>query len=192
MNKKVKYTDKEIIEGFRNTDNKVISYVYSTYYKIIENHIILNGGRKIDVKDVFQDTLSIAFNNIRGENFEIRCMFGTYLFSISKKLWLYELRKRKAKPEILTDAPETYGEEPVEIDELEAVMTHQRKLFRRHFDMLDDLCKNLILLFLQKVPFKEIAVQMGFKDEMSAIRRKSKCKELLIKKIVNDPDFKKF
>ncbi len=188
--RKVKYTDEEILEGFRNTDSRVLSYVYSTYYKVIEYHVVKNGGRKEYVKDLFQDSLSVAYNKVREENFELTCTFGTYLFSISKKLWLYELRKQRSKPEILSDTMDQYGEEPVNLDELETVLTKQRKLFRKHYDNLDDLCKNLILLFLKKVPFKEIADQMGFRDEMTAVRRKLKCKDLLMRKILNDPEYK--
>lgn len=188
--RKVKYSDEEIIKGFRNTDSRVLSYVYSTYYKIVEYHVVKNGGRKEYVKDLFQDTLSIAYDKIREENFELTCTFGTFIFSISKKLWFYELRKMKSKPETLLVSMDDFGEEPVNVDELEALMTKQRKLFRKHFDRLDELCKNLILLFLKKVPFKEIAEQMGFKDEMTAVRRKLKCKDSLMRKILNDPEYK--
>jgi hypothetical protein len=31
---------------------------------------------------------------------------------------------------------------------------------------------------------------MGFSDEMQAIHRKSKCKNLLTKRIVNDPEYR--
>lgn len=188
--RKVKYSDEEIISGFRNTDSRVLSYVYSTYYKIVEYHVVKNGGRKEYVKDLFQDTLSIAYDKIRYEHFELTCTFGTFIFSIAKKLWFYELRKMKSKPETLFTSMDDFGEEPVNVDELEAVITRQRKLFRKHFDKLDDLCKNLILLFLRKVPFKEIAEQMGFKDEMTAVRRKLKCKDSLMRKIINDPEYK--
>ncbi len=188
--RKVKYSDEEIISGFRNTDSRVLSYVYSTYYKIVEYHVVKNGGRKEYVKDLFQDTLSIAYDKIRDEHFELTCTFGTFIFSIAKKLWFYELRKMKSKPETLFTSMDDFGEEPVNVDELEAVITRQRKLFRKHFDKLDDLCKNLILLFLRKVPFKEIAEQMGFKDEMTAVRRKLKCKDSLMRKIINDPEYK--
>jgi RNA polymerase sigma factor (sigma-70 family) len=190
--KKVNYTDLEIIEGFRKTDNKVLNYVYLTYFRIVESYILKSGGRSEDVKDIFQDGLSTVYTKTRDPEFELNCAFGTYLFSVCKNLWLWELRNRKKGPQLITEMTDSLPDEPVELEDIEILWAKKHKLFRSHFESLDVVCKKLILLFLQKVPFKEIAETMGFKSEMHAIRRKSKCKEQLIRRIKNDNDFKRF
>ncbi len=190
--KKVHYTDFEIIEGFRKTDNSVLSYVYSNYFRIVETFILNSGGKSEDVKDIFQDGLSTIYTKAKDPDFKYNCAFGTYLFSVCKNLWLWELRNRNSHPEILGDMIDIIPDEAVELEDIEIVWAKKHKLFRYHYDNLDAVCKKLIILFLQKVPFKEIAEQMSFKNEMHAIRRKSKCKEQLIRRIKNDMDFKNF
>jgi RNA polymerase sigma factor (sigma-70 family) len=183
------YTDNEIIEGFRTTDYKVLQYVYSTYYKIVENFILKHGGKSEDAKDNFQEGLSIVLMKITNDDLTLNSSFSTYLFSICKNIWLNEHRKRRYMQVYHIGNDDTIMDTGAEFDEDEIILLKKERLFRKHFKNLDELCKKLISFHLNKVSFKEIADKLGFKDEMQAIRRKAKCKEYLIKKIKNDPEY---
>lgn len=56
--------------------------------------------------------------------------------------------------------------------------------------LLGDQCREILTLFLQKVPHAEIARRMGHNSENYSKKLKHICKERLIKNIQNDPDFK--
>lgn len=63
-------------------------------------------------------------------------------------------------------------------------------LYRQHFDRLSDECKEILNLFLEKIPLKTIATKLGLKTEKYTKKRKYQCKEVLINNIKNDLRYK--
>jgi RNA polymerase sigma factor (sigma-70 family) len=184
------YSDEEIVQGFRTSDQWVLLFVYEKLFPTTEKYIQNNGGSSEDARDVFQDAMKVVFERISSEKFELTSSFHTFLFSICRHIWLQELRNRKfVRGQFLEIEVDVPGEENDAL-ELEVLKIRQNALYRKHFDSLEEGCKELLLLFLQNKSFKEIAEIMGFSDEMQAIHRKSKCKNLLTKRIVNDPEYR--
>ena len=66
------------------------------------------------------------------------------------------------------------------------------RLYQHHFISLPEDCQKIIKMFLDQIPFKEIAVKMGFKNEAYAKTRKYLCKNMLRKIILKDPRYKSF
>lgn len=184
------YSDEEIVQGFKDSDQWVILFVYKQFFQITEKFILSNGGTNEDARDVFQDGMKVVFERVNVENFELTSSFSTFLFGITRNLWLLELRKRRGiKEQFLKIDVDVPGEENDTLA-LEILGLRQSALFRKHFDKMGETCRKLLILFLNRKSFKEISEIMGFSDEMSAIRRKSKCKERLTKRIKKDPEFK--
>ncbi|MCX6270133.1 MAG: sigma-70 family RNA polymerase sigma factor [Bacteroidetes bacterium] len=183
------YSDDDIVQGFRNPDPKVVNYVYSSYYKLIESFILKHGGAYEDVKDVFQEGLSVVYLKVQQQNFKLNSAFGTYLFSICKNRWFFELRRRKYSSELLSNWEQDETVDDGKSFAFEVMQERKENLFRKHYVELDEECQQIMRLFLKKIPFKEIAEIMGYDSEMNAIKRKARCKEILMKRIKNDPDF---
>ncbi|MHC1708732.1 MAG: RNA polymerase sigma factor [Bacteroidales bacterium] len=183
------FNDQEIIQGFRAMDPHVVNYVYSAYYKVVETFIVNHGGSYEDVKDVYQEALSAIFLKIQKEEFILNSAFGTFLFSICKNLWMGELRKRKYSKELMNQIGQDSTEEDTDSLVMEFLQERKEYLFRKHYATLDEECQHVIRLYLKKISFKEIAAIMGFPSELHAIKRKSRCKEMLIRRVKNDPEF---
>jgi hypothetical protein len=49
-----KYSDNAIIEGIRQQDGKILSWIYSAYFQSIRNHVLKNSGSEADVSDNFR------------------------------------------------------------------------------------------------------------------------------------------
>ena len=64
------------------------------------------------------------------------------------------------------------------------------KLFQKHFKRLEKDCQKLLLLFLKKVPLKDIAEELGIGSQQYIKRKKYKCKEQLVRYIKSDPNYK--
>ena len=184
------YADEEIVQGFRNSDQWVILFVYAEFFWTAEKFICNNFGSKEDARDVFQDAMKVVFERLNDEKFELTSSFSTFLFAISKHLWLQELRNRRMlEGQFLKIDVDVPGEETDTLA-LEILGLRQNALFRKYFDKLDESCKELLILFLKKKTFKEISEIMGFGDEMAAIHRKSKCKDRLTRRIQSDPEYR--
>ena len=188
----IHYSDEAIIEGLRLRSDYIIKYIYQELYPMIKYLIIKNSGNDEDAEDVFQDCLIIIFKKIRENELELSSSFRTYLYSVSRNIWLQKLSKRKQFSREFSDI-ESYVELPdkdlgqLQVDEME-----KYRLYQQHFLTLGDDCKKVLLLFMKKLSLKEIAEEMVYKTEKYAKTRKYLCKEELKKRIINDPKCHKF
>lgn len=178
------------IEGIRKGDKRVLDEIYKKYYPRAQYLVIRNSGTAEDARDLFQDALTAVFDRVNGRPFELTCQFGTFLYSICRNLWLKQLRKRNIH---LIDISAVEGEEGLlASDDVEEVtLWHDRyQLYMRKFEEIGEQCRKLLLRFMQGADMKTIAAEFGFASESYAKKRKFKCKEQLIQKIVADADYK--
>lgn len=182
------YKVEEIIEGIRQNDVVKLEYVYKTFYPQIKFFITSNSGSEDDAQDIFQEAIVVIFRKLTQEQLQISCTFKTYLYSVCRLLWLKQLEKRKIKNEVsierndyieLSDNTEDLGEK-----------NERFKLYQEYFKQLTEDCRKVLEMSLEKVPYKQIAVIMGYKSDKYAKKRKYQCKEKLIKHIKGDPKFK--
>ena len=66
-----------------------------------------------------------------------------------------------------------------------------RELFNKHFSELSEDCQKILSMFFNNFTVEDIRAAMDYKDVHHAADRKYRCKKSLIKRIVNDPLFKK-
>lgn len=182
------YNEKEIIIGIKEQDNSVLSYVYKKFFKEIKYFIIRNSGNEDDAKDIFQEALIVIYKQTKEENLELTCGFYTYLYSVSRFIWLKQLKRKKI---VLNDIYEL-GEATELQEDLLALFDDYEKygLYQTHFKELGDDCKKILKLFFENYSLKEIAEIMGYKSENYAKKKKFYCKEFLVKSILNDPKYK--
>lgn len=181
------YTVEAILSGIREKDTNVLDFIYKNYYHQIKVFISQNQGSDEDAKDIYQDALMVIFQKLQQDNLKLTCSFNTYLYSVSRLLWLKQLEKRKLWKQYTEDA-----ENFVALDESILVMYEKNeryKLYQAHFKRLSFSCQKVLELFLAKIPLKEIARILGFKSEQYAKKRKHQCKEKLVNSIKNDPDY---
>jgi len=184
----VHYTVEAILEGLKNSDSELLRFVYKKYYPEIRFFVIRNSGTDEDAKDVFQEALIVIYKKLKEESLELRCSFKTYLYSVARIVWLKQLESRKISTNELVES-----QIHVDMDEgLEVMVEEQErfKLYQKHFVTLHADCQEILKLFLKKVPMREIQQQLNLKTEKYTKKRKYQCKEILMKKIQNDPDYK--
>ena len=185
----IHYSDFAIIEGLRLNSDFIIRYVYKEFFPTIRYLIKNNAGLDEDAEDIFQESLYIILKKIQEDDFELNSSFLTYLYSISKNLWLQRLKRKRLHEKNQSDlvhflsAPDSGIEIHVEYEE-------KYRVFIEQFENLSEECKKLLRLFLGKMSLKEIADEMGYKSELYAKTKKYLCKESLRKLVENDPSIR--
>ncbi|MFV0591974.1 MAG: RNA polymerase sigma factor [Draconibacterium sp.] len=188
----INYTDAQILKGILRHDNLILQYIYKQYYYKVNYFIKKNQGNEDDASDIFQEAIIVIYRKLKENDliFE-KSSFQGYLFSVCRFLWLKQLEKRRIERERLNDSL-PYQEDIYDDNLVELVEKNEKYgLYQKHFKTLSSDCQKLLQLFFEKVPLKEIASIMGYKTEKYAKTRKFKCKELLIKRIKQDTEFKK-
>jgi RNA polymerase sigma factor (sigma-70 family) len=189
----LRYSDEDLIRGLQQKKTSCIRYLYQEYGPVVRHLVKRNSGNQQDTEDLFQDAILVLFKRSQIEPFKLECSLKTYFTSICKNLWLQRL-ERKYRLLYLSDVEvhETSGPCDVDDHELREENLEQQRLFYRHLQSLPTECQRLLKLYCLKIPYKEIARLMHYKDEIYVKTRKYSCKLLLRKKIMNDPDCHQF
>lgn len=183
-----KLTLGQIIEGIRKRDNKVLSIIYKEIFPVVRYYVTSNGGSHEDAKDVFQESIIIVFKQINENKVKIKTGFEAYLYGIARRVWLKILRNREIHdrsidkmedPEPIYHPADTLIEDDLEM-----------RLFRKHFLSMGEECQQVLKMAIEGISNEEIAEVMGYKNEKIVRNKRYKCKEALIKKIKEDPEYR--
>lgn len=164
-----------------------IRLLYQEFLPSIVSLVTSNSGTEEEAMDVFQEAILVVYKKSKESGFELSSSFFTYLYAVSKNIWLKRLTK-KGKPTV------TFSELPelMDVDDFNNIILEEERyrLFRSKFRNLSSNCQKLLSLFFNKTPMKEIVELMGFGSVQYAKKRKFQCKENLVKLVKDDPNFK--
>lgn len=189
----IRYSDEAILIGLQQKKNCYINYMYKEFLPMVRSIVERNSGTRQDVEDVFQDSLFVLYKRSLNEPLNLTCSLKTYFYAISKNIWLQRL-ERKYRLHYLADyevheEKGRYGQDDLEILEYQL---ERRRLFQQHFFNLSADCQQLLRLFYSKTSLKLIATIMHYKSISYVKTRKYLCKNMLRKKIMNDPNCQPF
>jgi len=184
------FSDAKIIDGIRKKRREVIHFMYNDYFPLILALVEKSSGTYQDAEDIFQDGLVALYLRCRDRELVLSCALRSYFYSICKNLWLQRLERKYRlvyKPELLVnECEEKYGEKEGPTREQKLA---RHRVFWRHFKALPEDCQQVLLLYIDRVPFREVAERLGFTDENYAKVRKYMCKKLLRNRIKKDPEY---
>ncbi len=181
-----KYSTEEIIHGMLNRNEKIIYFIYEENYRVIKNFVKTNNGDDFDAEDIFQESIMVIYRKVKENNFNLYVSFGTYLFAIAKRIWYTELKRRKQKSCSLEECEDLEDENDIIVN---LTNDEKHKLYWKHFEKLNKDCQEIIKLFVTGYSINEVTEIMGYSSEQHTKNRRLRCKNSLMKRIINDPNF---
>jgi RNA polymerase sigma factor (sigma-70 family) len=163
-----------LLKGLAAGDRKVIEGIYKDHFNMIQSLIVNNNGSADDAQDIFQEAMVVLYEKVRTGSFELNCQLKTYLYSVSKRLWLKRLQQNSRLWSQEID-PET----TIQVDE--EIATHEKRdaefeLMSQAIQRLGEPCKSLLeAYYLKKMNMQDIALQFGYTNSDNAKNQKYKC-----------------
>jgi RNA polymerase sigma factor (sigma-70 family) len=167
-------TEKALLRGLAADDKTAIETIYRKNYATVQSLVINNNGSSDDARDIFQEAIIVLYEKAKSGNFELNCQIKTYLYSVSKRLWLKRLQQMSRFTPDLNGTNETVQVE----NDLEE---HQRQnedflLMEGALQQLGEPCKSLLeAYYLEKRSMSEIAGSFGYTNSDNAKNQKYKC-----------------
>ena len=166
--------ERTLLQGLARNDRKAVETIYKENYTIVQSLIINNNGTADDAKDIFQEAMIVLYEKARSGTFELSCQIKTYVYSVSRRLWLKRLQQANRYN---ADFGNADGVVPVEED----IDEHEKR--DAEFDMMEkaiqglgEPCKSLLEAFyLRKMNMQEIATSFGYTNAENAKTQKYKC-----------------
>jgi len=180
--------DHELIRLMQSGDpgqqEKAFRYFYRQYYGLIESLVVTNSGQKEDVPDVFHDALIVFFNKAKTLDFSINSTIKTYFYSISRNLWLMQLRKAKRNVE-LQDQHKQIELSENHFETLE--MNEKKRLLLSLLSELGEECQSILELFyFRKMKIKQIQQNLRLVSEQVVKNKKGNCLKKIRKKVTEN------
>ncbi len=171
-------TDK-IFTLLKSDHKAAFKYLYQEYFSMIQYFVTKNSGTKEDAEDVFQDCLVVLYEKSVSGDFALNCTIKTFIYSISRNLWLKEIRDNRKR--INVKDYEQFIEvnnHAVEFAEKDNRMKHVRSAI----DKLGDKCRKILESFyFSNKKMNVIASEMGYTNADNAKNQKYKCMQQLKK-----------
>jgi len=167
-------TEKELLKRLGLNDKKAIETIYKNNYNMVQSLIISNNGTSDDAKDIFQEAMIVLYEKAKSGSFELNCQIKTYVYSVSRRLWLKRLQQaQRFSPEVNGIAEAVPVEEDMEIHEKQNM---DFMVMEKAMSNLGEPCKSLLeAYYLQKKSMSEIAGSFGYTNADNAKNQKYKC-----------------
>lgn len=173
--------EKALLEGLAASDKKAVETIYQENFNMVQSLIINNNGSADDAKDIFQEAIIVLYEKVRSGTFELNCQIKTFVYSVSRRLWLKRLQQQNRY-----SAPGDSMEAIVSVDE--DLQDHEQRnaefeMMERALSNIGEPCKSLLeAYYLQKQNMQAIADSFGYTNAANAKTQKYKCL-LRLKKI---------
>lgn len=174
-----------IVARLRNGEQSVIRQLYKIAYPACASYIKNNNGTSNDAEDFFQEALVALYKNVNKAGFELKSHIKTYLYAITKNLWLTELRKRsKSGLKLVMDDKDTDY-----VLTQEDTLTEKQEVEKKH-ELISEMllqvkggCKEVLIdFYYKKLSLREIAEKYNF-TEQYAKKRRYKCMQAFKKQV---------
>jgi len=166
--------EKGLLQGLAQSDKKAIETIYRENYNMIQSLIINNSGSADDAKDIFQETMIVLYEKVRSGAFELNCLIKTYVYSVSRRLWLKRLQQMNRYAPALENLKDTVPVDE-EIEENERI-NNEFQVMEKAIGSLGEPCRSLLeAYYLEKKNMQDIALSFGYTNAENAKNQKYKC-----------------
>ena len=171
---KAESDEQALLQGLARSDKKAVETIYKSHYNMVQSLILNNNGSADDAKDIFQETMIVLYEKVRAGGFELNCQIKTYVYSVSRRLWLKRLQQMNRYAPALQGLENSVSVEE-EMEQHEKI-NDEFQAMEKAIGSLGEPCKSLLeAYYFQKKSMHEIAAGFGYTNADNAKNQKYKC-----------------
>jgi RNA polymerase sigma factor (sigma-70 family) len=163
-------SDNTLLEKLKKEDSSSFELLYKFYFPSIASYIRQNMGNNEDAEDIFQEAIIVLLQKVRQADFILTSSLKTYLYAISRNLWLKRLRDNKIKLVEINDF-----DVETELFEIEYEKSNDEKV-NSWFTRITENCQRILkAIFFYQEPMSSLMQKMGWKNKHTAANQQYKC-----------------
>lgn len=149
-----------------------------------------NSGSEQEAKDVYQEAVIAFYERLADPNFRLTCKIKTYLYAVSRRLWLKRLAEKKRYHGQIEET-ETFVRIDEEMHSIEEQELHFEKMSEA-MSRLGEPCHGIISdFYLNDHTMEMISAKYGYTNAENAKNQKYKCLQRLKKLFFTTPEAEK-
>ncbi|WP_170137764.1 RNA polymerase sigma factor [Chitinophaga dinghuensis] len=168
-----KISDNTLLDLLKREDNASFTTLYQCCFPTVAAYILNNHGKKEDAEDIFQEAVIVLLQKVRTPDFQLTASLRTYLFSISRNLWLKQLRDNKLIP--MEDMTIYQPAETLPTLSLHPEKSREEKV-QSWISRITGHCQRILkAIFIYQEPMDLLMKKMGWKNKHTAANQQYKC-----------------
>jgi RNA polymerase sigma factor (sigma-70 family) len=173
MKKEISFTNEAyLIKEIQSGSQKALQYLYKLHFAMIENLIRKNNGSEEDAQEIYQEAMLVVYEKLQKPDFKLSCSLKTYIYSVCRNMWMYQLRKNEQNQTRFSDFEQFI---PVE-EAIAGENPEYEAMLGEVMNLIDDKCKQLLELFYYHgFSLEIIAEKLGYNNGNTAKSKKNKC-----------------
>lgn len=168
--------EQQLLKGLAENDTKSIQAIYAGNFSLIQALVLNNNGSYDDARDVFQEAMVILYEKAIQSDFKLTCQLKTFLYAISKRLWLKKLKHHGlfvSNTDLSLLEPVIAVEEDLE---MAGKKEQEFEVMESAFSKIGEPCKSLLEAFyIQKKSMADLVEIFGYTNADNAKTQKYKC-----------------
>lgn len=136
-------------DSWRENPERLLTEAYKSNYDWCRSYVFKNMGSEADAADIFQESISVAWINLKEGKFQGDSEnFNAYIRQVCKYKWINQLRSFSNKRIILKEDLSDF-EGKVDLDSVEED-ANQVDLLQNSFTSIGEKCRDLLSRFYYK------------------------------------------
>ena len=166
-------SDQEIVAALKKGKKNVLSQLYGKPFQSTRKMIMRNSGNEQDAQDIFQDAVIVFYKNCLKPGFQLTSSISTYLYSISRNLWLRQIKGQQT----FMDTQDV----DLKTDELDLELAYLQNdhIVQGIIEMMPILGKNcqeiLLKYYFESKDHQEISQDLEYASEHVVREKKYRC-----------------
>jgi len=152
--------------GVARDESEALSQIRQQSFGMIRQLICSNQGNLADAEDIYQEVIVNLVQKIRADKFVRTAALKTYNYSVARRLWLKQLRKKGRNTELgnLKDTLQC----PNDIEQ-NMILQERNTALYQYIDQLPDREQNVLrLYYFERKKMSEIANELSLGSEQVA------------------------
>ncbi len=175
-------SEADILTAIKQGDDMALSVLYKEHFRSIQHFVLNNTGSEHDAKDIYQEAIIILYEKVTKGGLELTCKISTFLYSISRRLWL---RKLAAKSNYTGKIEDFESFIPIP-EEMNDFRESQFQAMNYSLIQLGEPCRTIIEdYYMHNLNMVQISEKFGYTNAENAKNQKYKCLNRLKKMFFN-------
>jgi len=165
------------VRELRRKNPTALKQLYKAHYPMVLNLVLTNSGSEQEAKDVYQEAIIHFYERLQQAEFVLVCKVKTYLYAVSKRLWLKRLAEQKKQ--IRMETEDSFAGIDLEIFDLEGKEKNFEAMDKA-LHTLGEPCRTIVEdYYLRSLTMEEITEKFGYTNADNAKNQKYKCLQRL-------------
>jgi len=159
---------------------------YRLFREQVSKFVTRNSGTADDARECLNDVMLVLYHSaVAGELYSLECKLSTWVYSVTRNIWLKKLRQKKKLAEVPLIETEDAHIAVLLPDEQEDTVEEYLTAMLAALSELGEKCRDMLFsVYFDKHSMEQLASEFGINNARTAANLVYRCRQRLKKNVI--------